>query len=277
METLKEIHKKRGIVMKKALLVSLTLVLMVSMSISSVAEDKLLISQGDYNETVKTLHQKLADLGYYGLRPESPWSEASADALKILQENLDWDITGTVESKEQIDEILAIESVIGKNLLLGTNQGTKNYKILDQGFNATLESPDGVGVKVTSTSRDDSGWLVLFFDDERSRKILAEPAGAWFTLSFEARSNVENAEVRISHRQTNAGENQMAFGTVKLRERDVWQRYCLSGQLNGTVATSQGLYFDMRYGNPAGTEIEIRNLKLEKGSRATEWSKAPED
>ena len=260
--------------MKRIIVVLMALIMIGSVT---VAEDGgSYINIGDYGPEVVVLHQKLEELGYYYLRAESPWSTASVDALKILQENLDIPVTGVVESKDQLDEILAVESIIGKNLLLGTNQGTTNFRLLDKGFNATLEA-DGDGVKVTSTSRDDSGWLVLFFDDGQSREILAGSAGAWFTLSFEAKSNVENADMWVAHRQTNAAENQINFGDLKLGEADVWKEYVLTGRLIGVAATSQGLYFDMRYGNPAGTEIEIRNLKLEKGSQATEWSKAPED
>ena len=264
--------------MKKAIiLVFLTLIMIGSAAVAvAAAEDGAYINIGDYGPEVVALHQKLWELGYYYLRAESPWSAKSADALKILQENMGWEITGTVADKEMYDAILSLENVVGKNLLLGTNQGTTNFRLLDKGFNATLEA-DGDGVKVTSTSRDDSGWLVLFFDDGQSREILAGSAGAWFTLSFEAKSNVENADMWVAHRQTNAAENQINFGDLKLGEADVWKEYVLTGRLIGVAATSQGLYFDMRYGNPAGTEIEIRNLKLEKGSQATEWSKAPED
>ena len=267
----------KGIVMTKRLIVVLISLMFVLNSVSAIAEDGGYIKINDYGEDVIALHQKLGELGYYNLRAESPWSAKSIAALKILQENLDWEITGVVESKDQLDEILGMENVVGKNLLLGTNQGITNYQILDKGFNAVMESPDGVSVKVTSTTRDDTGWLVLFFDDGKSRELLSEPTGAYYTLSFEAKSNVENAEIRIMHRQQNAAENQITFGTVKLGEADVWKRYETTSQINGIAAASQGLYFDMRYGNPAGTEIEIKNLKLEKGSKATEWCAAVED
>ena len=263
--------------MKRLFVVLLALVFTMStVVVTALAEETAYTKIGYYSNEVLLLHRKLAELGYYSLRPESPWSAKSADALKILQENMGWEITGTVADKEMYDAILSLENVVGKNLLLGTNQGTTNFRLLDKGFNATLEA-DEDGVKVTSTTRDDSGWLVLFFDDGQSREILAGPAGAWFTLSFEAKSNVENADMWVAHRQTNAAENQINFGDLKLGEADVWKEYVLTGRLIGVAATSQGLYFDMRYGNPAGTEIEIRNLKLEKGSQATEWSKAPED
>lgn len=226
------------------------------------------IGIGDYNNEVIALHQKLVDLGYYGFRPESPWSQESVDALKILQENMDWPVTGTVESVEQI---LSVENVVGKNLLLGTNKGTKNYSISESQFETSLE-PAGEGVKVTILSHGEGGWLTLFYYDGHSRAVLNGTAGDVYTLSFDAKSNT-NANIFASHMQGNAQENQISFGSVNIGTE--WNKVALAGSLTGTAAASQGLYLDLR-NNQVGTEIEIKNLKLEKGAVATEWCAAPE-
>lgn len=228
------------------------------------------ININDYGNEVIALHQKLRELGYFSLRAESAWSARSADAVKILQENLGEAVTGEVRSKEDYDRYM---NARGKNLLLGTNHGTKNYSIIDKGYNAIIESPDNESVKVTTTSKDDSGWLVLFFNDGRSKEILSRPAGEEYTLSFDARSNVENAGISASHRRSDWQENQIDFGSVRLGEPNVWSQYELHGKTNGTVATTQGLYLSLS-GNPADTEIEIKDLKLERGSRTTEWCPA---
>ena len=86
-------------IMKKVLVVLLALMMCFD-SVSMAEGNEAYINIGDYNDEVVALHRKLADLGYYYIRPESPWSERSKDALRILQENLDWDITGTVDNKE---------------------------------------------------------------------------------------------------------------------------------------------------------------------------------
>ena len=265
--------------MKKAIiLVLMALIMIGSVAVAEDADSKAYINIGDYNETVVALHQKLSDLGYYYLRPESPWSEKSEAAVKILQENLDLPVTGVVTDKGMYDEILGIESVIGKNLLLGTNQGTTNYSISQKGFETELgASDDGKGVKITITSKsEDAKWLVLFFNDNQSRRKLVGPAGDQYTLSFEAKSNVAGATASISHRQTNWQGNQIDFGGIRIAEADVWQRFELTGKLIGEVEASQGLYITLA-GNTAGAEIEIKNLKLEKGIRATEWCVAATD
>ena len=233
---------------------------------------------GDYGDEVIALHEKLGQLGYYSLRPESPWSIFSIKALRILQENLDLPTTGIIETRDQLDELLAVEDVIGKNLLLGTNQGVKNYSISQKGFETELETADdGIGVKIRIISKaEDAAYLILFFNDNQSKGKLVGPVGDEYTLSFEARSNVAGATASLSHRQTNWQGNQIDFGGVRIAEADVWQRFKLTGKLTGEYEMSQGLYIALT-GNTAGIEIEIRNLKLEKGSRATTWIKSDED
>ncbi len=150
------------------------------------------------------------------------------------------------------------------NLLLGTNNGTQNFKISDNGFSAKLE-PEGDGVKVVIPSHNDEGWLTLEYDDGHSREVLSGPGGDVYTLVFEAKSNVKNATIVASHRQSNAKENQISFGTATFDKANKWTQFVLTGSLNGTPAALQVLYLDLR-NNPAGTEISIRNLKLVKGS-----------
>ncbi len=150
------------------------------------------------------------------------------------------------------------------NLLLGTNNGTQNYQLIDQGYNATMEA-DGEGVKVTSTTKEgDQKWLLLFYYDENSKNILAGPAGEKYTIAFEAKSNIKDTVIKVSHKLSNAKENQITFGTATLKKANVWTQVILTGTLEGVAATIQGVYLDVR-DNPAGTSISFRNLKLIKG------------
>lgn len=146
------------------------------------------------------------------------------------------------------------------NLLLGTNNGTKNYSLGDNGYNATLAA-EGDGVKVIMESHNDNGWLVLQYNDGQSKDLLSGPEGEEYILAFEVKSNIKNAKVAVSHKQGDAKECQIDFGEVIIDRVDKWEQFTLKGQLYGVDATSQVLYFDLR-NNPAGTEISIRNLKL---------------
>lgn len=71
--------------MKRIIVVLVSLVLAMStVVVTALAEETTYTKIGYYSNEVLLLHRKLAELGYYSLRPESPWSEKSADALKIL-------------------------------------------------------------------------------------------------------------------------------------------------------------------------------------------------
>ena len=259
----------------KRIIVVLFLALIMIGSVAVAEDGQAYINIGDYNETVKTLHQKLADLGYYYLRAESPWSEASVSAVMQLQDDRGLEPTGVVENQSAIEEIMSLDHVIRENLLLGTNQGITNYSISKNGFETELTSPDGREVKVTIISKsEDAAWLTLLYNDGRSKEVLAGPAGEQYTLSFEAKSNVDNFNIRASHKQVDAKENQIDFGSASIGTE--WQTITLTGSLTGVDAAGQGLYLDLRY-NSAGTGISIRNLKLERGTLATEWSPAAED
>ncbi|MBR1796577.1 MAG: hypothetical protein IJ757_00965 [Clostridiales bacterium] len=93
--------------MRKIFALMLAFVL-VGLTTVAMAEEPL-ISRGDYNENVITLHQKLGELGLYSLRAESPWSSASEDALRILQGTMGLEETGTAADQGELDKILSFE------------------------------------------------------------------------------------------------------------------------------------------------------------------------
>ena len=93
--------------LKKILLVFLVVSVM-GMGIGSVVNAAMAvdgyINIGDYNDDVIAVHRKLGELGYYGLRAESPWSEASIAALKLTQAAIGLEPTGKFTSDiEYID------------------------------------------------------------------------------------------------------------------------------------------------------------------------------
>ncbi len=146
------------------------------------------------------------------------------------------------------------------NLLLGAENGIDGYKLINKGCDPTLEATEE-GIKVTKAGHDDEGWLVLFFDDGHSREILSGPEGAKYSLCFDLKSNVAGANISVSHRNTNAKDNQIDFGKAVVEYGNAWQHFELIGVLNGVEATGQGLYFSLK-NNPAGTEFYIKNLRL---------------
>ncbi len=191
------------------------------------------------------------------------------DSLSGIVENLSVR-SGVIYGKE-----IVTDTAGERNLLLGTNRGVLNFNIGDNGFNAKLAEEDD-GVKVSFSERDDNGWLVLSFDDGRSRYLLSGPEGDTYTLSFRIKSNVKDAVVSVSHKNANSKDVQIDFGSITTKKAEEWEEIVLEGKLIGTEPSSQVLYFDLR-NNPAGTEISFCDLKLEKGTNHTAWVPASED
>lgn len=83
--------------MKKLFALVLAMVMVSSVAMTSMAEEKPLIGLGDYNEDVIRLPQKLSELGLYGLRAESPWGPESVESISLLQDLLGLEETGNVK------------------------------------------------------------------------------------------------------------------------------------------------------------------------------------
>lgn len=100
--------------MKKILSVLFALVFMasvISVSVGAVAEGAY-VNIGDYGSEVVALHQKLTDLGYFSLRPESPWSAMSEAAVRAVQYVTDMPETGVVENREVYDMLMNLDSSV---------------------------------------------------------------------------------------------------------------------------------------------------------------------
>ena len=268
METLKEIHKKRGIVMKRIIVVLVSLVLMVTMisvSVGAVAEDEAYINIGDYNSDVIALHQKLADLGYYYLRAESPWSAASENAVKILQENLDLPVTGIVENREQYDSILNTESVIGKNLLEDYEavMTAKGYQTDTDTYENNLTLHCDNRTSDSSECKDIVGWSGL--------PILPNTD---YTLSFYAKGEgVIHSYLwpnAVRYGESEQGSKTTAVdGNISSELSDEWKTFVITWRTMDTIDEEKRMLPVRVYG---GNEVYVSQIKLEAGYRATDWN-----
>lgn len=231
------------------------------------------LKNGSSGEAVSLLQTKLKEMGYNIGWVDGIFGRRTEKGLKALQGAMGLEQTGVLETQEDLALVLSATKGDGVNILRGTNQGLTNYSLRDKGFNATLEE-DGKGIKVTMTTQDEKGWLVLFFDDGYSRDVLAEPAGELYMISFAAKSNIDSAVINASFRKADFKENQIDFGKATIGKE--WKTYSMAGKLIGTPATTQGLYLSLKE-NPAGTVIYIKDLKIEKGCVASDWTASPED
>ena len=87
------------------------LLLVLSLLMTTTAYAEPLFSRNDYNEDIIKLHQKLAALGLFSLRAESPYGPQSEEAVRTIQGILGLEETGYVEDDEQFETIMAVDSI----------------------------------------------------------------------------------------------------------------------------------------------------------------------
>ena len=227
-------------------------------------------------------------------------SSASYKTLSSKADDNATDITGlktrmtTAESKidQKADSITlsVLEtkvdgiSVGGRNLLRNTNQGTANWDWSMQTGGKTIEEYLDGGVRAVKMTRDaveQTGWSIISYAVSEDAYALLEP-NTEYTLSFDYKPSVATANgVMFSIRRddgTNAATNE--GGYWKEIPANEWTH------ISGTFTTVENIPDFLLYsteifivGLPATVNsVHIfKNLKLEKGNKATDWSPAPED
>ena len=227
-------------------------------------------------------------------------SSASYKTLSSKADGNATDITGlntrmtTAESKidQKADSITlsVLEtkvdgiSVGGRNLLRGTNQGTTNWGWSMQTGGRTIEEYLDGGVRAVKMTRDaveQTGWSIIGYEMGANDYALLEP-NTEYTLSFDYKPSVATTNgVMFSIRRgdgSNAATNE--GGYWKEIPANEWTH------VSGTFTTVENIpdfllysteIYIMRLPTTVNSVHIFKNLKLEKGNKATDWSPAPED
>ena len=171
-------------------------------------------------------------------------------------------------AKAYVDSI----EIGGRNLLMRTNQGTVNWLLIvsEQGHTQMTAWGEGVEFNVSSVF---SGYAIVFYKLGETLSML-EP-NTEYMLSFDVWCDISvgitvgiknsNATGALSNvAQFNTIANQTVHVAIKLTTKDLTE-----------YLRSQGLYFDGF--NAYVATYRFKNLKMEKGNKATGWTPAPED
>ena len=206
-------------------------------------------------------------------------------------------------ASEKVDNL----QVGGRNLILNTlypNATGSNLKrphIFGQISNTSGRGTASVaehGIRFTTTSEN---WQYIYFGSSSNTAtpcMLGLEAGETYTLSADLSWKILSSEAGMADTETRymgamlfcstvESGSWSAIGTIDgfpITQADKGTE--MSGRLEYTFTvpmTAKRLYLGIRSGDSnashygVGDYIEARNLKLEKGNKATDWTPAPED
>ncbi|PWT33282.1 phage specificity protein, partial [Limosilactobacillus reuteri] len=166
----------------------------------------------------------------------------------------------------------------GRNLAEKTNQGTINWTC-DPGNGATSISEvniNGVrGVRFTQTKKSTSWWVISYALDLNKFK-----PNTYYTISFDIRTSSDNYNngVMLNIARGDSGESYLANTNFRtyFKGNQLAHVTCTSRSYGSLSKNGQAFYL-----NSAGLGscdwIDVINLKIEVGTKATDWTPAPED
>lgn len=167
----------------------------------------------------------------------------------------------------------------GRNLATNTNKGTTGWSWSMQTGGYSKESVSETGVNTCKLTRDSvkqSGWSVIQFSYIGRTKWEADTN---YTVSVDVKASVStsmNPDFRHSD-----GSNMLIQSCKAVNNKtvaNVWTKLVWVVKSAATLpsGTSQNTYFTEMNSN-VGVSYQFKNLKIEKGNTATDWTPAPED
>ena len=167
----------------------------------------------------------------------------------------------------------------GRNLAMNTNKGTTGWSWSMQTGGYSKESVSETGVNTCKLTRDSvkqSGWSVIQFSYIGRTKWEADTN---YTVSVDVKASVSTSmDPGFRH---NDGSNMLIQSCKAVNNKtvaNVWTKLVWVVKSAATLpsGTSQNTYFTGMNSN-VGVSYQFKNLKIEKGNTATDWTPAPED
>lgn len=167
----------------------------------------------------------------------------------------------------------------GRNLAESTNQGTTGWgwSMKSGGHTQSEIVENNIRTcKLLRNSTAQSGWSVIEYT--RIGRSKYEP-NTVYTVSFDVKSNV-NTVMNLDLLQGNGTDNLMGSSTAVNRQikANQWNKLIWIIKTVTTLPSSTGqLLYITGMNSGTGVWYQFKNLKIEKGNKATDWSPAPED
>lgn len=186
---------------------------------------------------------------------------------------------GTVTNSYSVGSTPEGISVGGRNMAESTNQGTTGWGWSMQagGYTASEIVENNIRTcKLLRGSTAQSGWSVIGYSNIGRSKYEANTV---YTVSFDVKSNVGTV-MNIGLQEYNGTNNLMGSSTAVNRQikANQWNKLIWIIKTATTLPSSTGqLLYITGMNSGIGVWYQFKNLKIEKGNKATDWSPAPED
>ena len=167
----------------------------------------------------------------------------------------------------------------GRNLATNTNKGTTGWSWSMQTGGYSKESVSETGVNTCKLTRDSvkqSGWSVIQFSYIGRTKWEADTN---YTVSVDVKASVSTSmNPGFRHDDSSNMLIQSCKAVNNKTVANVWTKLVWVVKSAATLpsGTSQNTYFTGMNSN-VGVSYQFKNLKIEKGNTATDWTPAPED
>lgn len=167
----------------------------------------------------------------------------------------------------------------GRNLATNTNKGTTGWSWSMQAGGYSKESVSETGVNTCKLTRDSvkqSGWSVIQFSYIGRTKWEADTN---YTVSVDVKASVSTSmDPSFRHSDSSNMLIQSCKAVNNKTVANVWTKLVWVVKSAATLpsGTSQNTYFTGMNSN-VGVSYQFKNLKIEKGNTATDWTPAPED
>lgn len=195
--------------------------------------------------------------------------------LAISAESVRFSAGKSVE--EVIDEKVNEVQVGGRNLLRETNQGIKRWRYQTEAAEYIMiphvdeTGTNGMQIVISANT---SGWAFLQYDI--SELLYQLEPNTPYMFSFDAKT--DNGRISNICIMKGNAQDPLTNSVTGIKPGDTWQRYTIALTTNSLEAIDHSYKQVLYFGVPASAfTLNIRNLKLEKGTKPTDWTPAPED
>lgn len=180
--------------------------------------------------------------------------------------------------KEDITTEIKKISVGARNLAGSTNQGTTGWSWGMQTGGCTLSEVVENNVRTCKLLRDSvaqTGWSVIYYN--RIGRCKWEPDTV-YTVSVDVKPSV-STNFNIAFREANGTNNLIISGEKSIQvQANKWNKMIWNVKTASTLPTSTSqVFYVTEMNSGTGVWYQFKNLKIEKGNQATDWTPAPED